>query len=129
MKKKELSELWKKTESQLKEIGEKVVVIAKDIKKDAVYGAKASKIGIEKLNLETKRKKVFAGIGSEIYKLYKKGKTPDQSVAKMCKIVDEINRKISGKEKASASLKSERARGKRPDKKSPPKSKPKTKKK
>ncbi len=131
MKKNELRELWGKTEKQLKEIGEKVVVIAKDIKKDAVYGAKASKIGIEKLSLETRKKKTFADIGSEIYKLYKKGKTPEQSVVKFCKMADAINRKLSAKERAGTTLKSALTESKKTAKKSPAKSKskPKTKRK
>ena len=35
MKKKEINELWEKTEKQLKDLGEKIVVVARDIKKDA----------------------------------------------------------------------------------------------
>ena len=34
MDKKEMNEFWKKTEKQLKEIGQKVVVVAKDLKKE-----------------------------------------------------------------------------------------------
>ena len=111
MKKKEINELWEKTEKQLKELGEKIVVVARDIKKDAVYGAKVSKIGIEKLSLEARRKKIYTDVGREAYKLYTKDKISDQVIAKLCKRVDELNKKIARKEKLSSTLKKELDKG------------------
>ena len=105
MKRKEINELWKKTEKQLKDLGGKIALIAGDIKKDAIFGAKVSRISIEKLNLELKKKKILTSIGDEVYKLYRKGKVKEQAVAKLCKKVDELNRKITKKNAMNTSLK------------------------
>ena len=107
MNKKEMNEFWKKTEKQLKGIGAKVVVVAKDLKKDAVYGAKASRAGIEKMNMEGKRRKLFVDLGKEVYKLHQKNNIKAPGIDKICKKIAEINKGIAGKERYSSKLKSE----------------------
>ena len=107
MKKKgDFQRFWEKAGKQLLTLGDKVAVVAKDIKEDAFYGAKISKLKVEEMDLEYKKNKLLQSVGNEAYKLVKAKKLSNAKIAKICSQIETLDKNIKKKRAESSVLKS-----------------------
>jgi len=97
-----------KTESILKDLGERFNEVGKMLKNDATYGTKAGLLKLEQLTLENEKNKLLTSLGEKCYSLIRKKKIKDESLGDLFEKLQDIDNRIRGKKVAMTANKKKR---------------------
>lgn len=100
--------LLEKTESILKDLGERFSEVGKMLKTDATYGTKAGLLKLEQLTLENEKNKLLIKLGEECYSLIRKKKIKEESLEELFENIRDIDNRIRGKKVAMTANKKKR---------------------
>lgn len=98
---KNIKELLKRREPEIRKLVKKVSDIASVVKKDAIIGARYGGLKLKALNTERQRAAKIYAIGKRTLSLYQSGEVTDETTVNLCKKV-ELLQKLAEKYSADA---------------------------
>jgi hypothetical protein len=109
---KNIKELLKRREPEIKKLVKKVSDIASVVKKDAIIGARYGGLKVKALNAERQRAAKIYAIGKRTLDLYHSGEVTDETTVNLCKKV-ELLREIAKKYSVNAKEESKKIKFKK----------------
>ncbi|MFH1258835.1 MAG: hypothetical protein ABII74_03320 [Elusimicrobiota bacterium] len=101
MKKEEWKTFLEKSEAKVREISKQAVVLAKEVKEEAVLGTGYGKLKVSGLNLERKKSKLLNALGEETFKLIKDKKIENPKLNSFYEQINDLNQQLGKVEKDS----------------------------
>ncbi|TRZ48970.1 MAG: hypothetical protein D4S01_09440 [Dehalococcoidia bacterium] len=102
---KEVAKIWQEAKYNLKELGQKTMLLAQRGEKEVVRASKTGKLQLDIVSLNLKKENIFRQAGKKVYEMHsKKGEIASAKLSSLFNQADKLNQEIKAKKAKIAKL-------------------------